>query len=135
MDEITTGDPLMNGHLLNLRPQNTAENLNIRMTFRRIGEEVLLWPTGVGAGEFIPQGELDVAGQPVLRLLFVCPTGEVNEVWYLQNENQPNIQRGNLEFGFIYSYTGVYCQEGSSLEGKQLRVGEMIIASLKVPEK
>jgi putative hemolysin len=133
VDETATGDPLMNGHLLNLHPQNSAENLNIRMTFRNISEEVLLWPTGVGAGEFIHQGSLDVAGQPALRVLFVCPTGQINEVWYHQSENEPNLQRSDMEFGFIFSFTGVYCQEGYSLEGKQLRVGEMIIASLKVP--
>lgn len=133
VDETTTGDPLMNGHLLNLRPQDAVNNLNIRMTFRRIGEETLLWPTGVGAGEFVPQGTLDVAGQPARRLLFVCPTGQINSIWYHQSENEANIRRGDLEFGFIFGYTGVYCQEGYSLAGKVQHVGEMIIASLTVP--
>jgi len=41
VDETTTGDPLLNGHLLNLHPQDGIEELNIRMTFRRVGEEVL----------------------------------------------------------------------------------------------
>jgi len=132
VDETTTGDPLMNGHLLNLHPQNTDEILNIRMTFRRVGEDILLWPTGVGAGEFAPQGMLDVAGKPVQRMLFVCPTGQVNSIWY-HGESGANIQRGGLEFGFIFSYTGVYCEEGYSLDGKVQHVGEMIIASLQVP--
>ena len=132
VDETTTGDPLMNGHLLNLHPQNTDEILNIRMTFRRVGEDILLWPTGVGAGEFVPQGMLDVAGKPVQRMLFVCPTGQVNSIWY-HGESGANIQRGGLEFGFIFSYTGVYCEEGYSLDGKVQHVGEVIIASLQVP--
>jgi hypothetical protein len=38
-----------------------------------------------------------------------------------------------MEFAFIYSYSGVYCQEGYSLTGKVQLVGEMIIASLNVP--
>lgn len=134
VDEITTGDPLMNGHLLNLIPQNTSENINIRMTFRHISEDVPLWPTGVGSGEFVAQGTLDVAGKPARRILFICPTGEVNEIWYHgAGENEINIQAGDLEFGFILSFSGIYCQDGYSLGGKVQRVGEMIIASLNEP--
>jgi putative hemolysin len=135
VDETTTGDPQMNGHtLLLLSPQGEGEGLQIRMTFRRTGEDVPLWPTGVGAGEFVPQGTLDVAGQPAQRVLFVYPTGQVNAIWYHdQGESNMNIQRGNMEFGFIFNLTGFYCEEGHSLGGKLQYVGEMIIASLNVP--
>lgn len=132
VEEATASDPLMNNHLLNLHPENTGENLNLRMTFRRVGEEFLIWPTGVGAGEFIPQGVLDVAGQPVRRMSFICPTGQVNSIWY-QGEEEANIKRDDLEFGFIFSYTGIYCEGDYSLSGKVQRVGEMIIASLQLP--
>jgi len=129
VEEISTSDPLMNGHMLNLY----TEGLNIRMTFRHTGEDVLLWPTGVGAGEFVQQGTLDIAGQPARRVYFVCPNGEINAVWYHGNEDSPNIQRGDLEFGFIFTLTNFYCEEGHSLDGKSQHVGEMIIASLKAP--
>ncbi len=102
------------------------------MTFRRVGEDVHLWPTGVGQGEFIPEGTLDVASQPAQRVLLVCPTGEVTAIWYHQAEGQPNIVRGDLEFGFIFSTAG-HCEAGYSLNGKTQHGGEMIIASLKVP--
>jgi hypothetical protein len=131
VEEITTFDPLMNSHGLTLHP-SYDEKENIRMTFRRIGEDVPLWPTGVGSGEFVSQGTLEVAGVPARRILFVCPGGEVTAIWYHDtDENQPDIQRGDLEFGFIYSYS--YCEPGFSLSGKIQRVGEMIIASLEVP--
>ena len=131
VDETTTFEPLLNGHVLSLHPARD-EKLSIRMTFRRAGEDVLLWPTGVGSGAFVPQGTLDVAGKPVRRVLFVCPTGEVTAIWYHDaEEDQPNISRGGLEFGFIYSYSS--CEPGYSLGGKTQRVGEMIIASLEVP--
>jgi len=135
IDETTTGDPLMNGHMLMLQPAQPAEvDLQIRMTFRRSGEDVPLWPTGVGSGEFIQQGTLDVGGQPARRVLFVCSSGQVNNIWYHgQADNTPNIQRGDMEFGFILGYHGAYCQEGYSLGGKLQYVGEMIIASLSVP--
>jgi len=129
VEEITTSDPLMNGHMLNL----SAEGLNIRMTFRKAGEDALLWPTGVGAGEFIEQGTLNVADQPAQRMYFVCPTGEINSIWYHDGDGSPNIQRGDLEFAFIFSITDFYCEEGHTLDSKTQHVGEMIIASLKVP--
>jgi len=118
-----------------LQPAQPAEvDLQIRLTFRRSGEDVPLWPTGVGSGEFVPQGTLDVAGQPARRVQFVCSSGQVNDIWYQgQAENNPNIQRGDMEFGFILGYKGAYCQDGYSLAGKSQRVGEMIIASLSVP--
>jgi putative hemolysin len=134
VDETTTGDPIMNDHILIFHPQPTPDIYpTLRMSFRSIGEEVLLWPTGVGQGEFIPQGTLNVAGQPAGRIYFVCPNGLINAIWYQGGENEPNIQRSNMEFGFIYSYTGTSCQEPYSLTGKVQLVGEMIIASLQVP--
>ena len=129
-EEITTFDPLLSGHTLNLYPTYGTES--IRVAFRRVGEDVLLWPTGVGAGEFIEQGTLDVAGQPAQRLLLVCPTGEITSIWYHEAEGAPNITRGDLEFGFIYSM-GNHCEPGLSLSGKLQHLGEMIIASLKMP--
>jgi putative hemolysin len=132
VEDVTTSDALMSGNLLTLHPSDAVSQLSIRMTFRCIGEDVRLWPTGVGQGEFIPQGTLDVAGQPAERVLLVCPTGEVTAIWYHQADGQPNIVRGDLEFGFIFS-AGIHCDPGLSLNGKTELVGELIIASLKVP--
>jgi putative hemolysin len=133
VEELTTFDPLMNGHTLSLHPDYALGTENIRMTFRRTGEDVPLWPTGVGQGEFIPQGTLEVASMAAQRVLLVCPTGEVTAIWYHQADGQPNIARGELEFGFIYSIGG-HCEPGRNLVGKVQRVGEMIIASLIVPQ-
>lgn len=132
VEEVTAGDPSMIGHALNLYSAIDSQTKNIRMTFRRVGEDTPLWPTGVGQGEFIPQATLDVAGQPALRVLLVCPTGEITAIWYHQAEGQPNITRGDLEFGFIFS-TFSHCEPGYSLSGEVQLVGEMIITSLKVP--
>jgi putative hemolysin len=137
VDETTGSDPLMNDRLLTLHPRlqaEGAEGLLIRMTFRPEGSETPLWPSGVGAGEFIEQGTLEVAGQPARRVLFVCPAGQVSEAWYHDLvEGETNLQRGDMEFGFILSLTGFHCEEGHSLGGKLQHLGEMIIASLKVP--
>ncbi len=132
VEEVSTDDPLLIGHAINIYNVISSTTQNIRMTFRRIGETTPLWPTGVGQGEFIPQGTLDIAGQPAVRVLLVCPTGEVTAIWYHQAEGQPAIPRGDMEFGFMYSTLG-HCEPGYSLSGEVQLEGEMIISSLQVP--
>ncbi len=132
-EETTTNNPLMNGHMVTLRPKSDVEKESIRMTFRRVGEETLLWPTGVGEGAFVPQGTLLVGDQPAQRVLLVCPTGEVTSIWYHQAESVPNITRGDLEFGFIFDAAPSHCAADYHLSRKVQRLGEMMIASLKVP--
>ena len=132
VEEITISDQVMNGHILQLHPKNISGKENIRMTFRQEGEEIQLWPSGVGQGEFIAKGTLDIAGQPAQRKLLLCPTGEITSIWYQQAEGEPNIIRGELEFGFIFSI-GTHCESGLSLSGKLQYTGELILASLNVP--
>ena len=129
VEEITASDPRMNGHTLILHPEKNTEKKSIRMTFRRKGEEIPFWPTGVGQGEFIAQGTLDVAGQPALRMLLVCPAGEVTSIWYHQAEGQPNITRGDLEFGSSSAQDLIVIMDPVWWARSQ-HVGEMVIASL-----
>jgi putative hemolysin len=131
VEEAGSTDPLLVGHELNISNMIDAPPTHIRLTFRRAGEDTILWPTGVGEGKFIQQGTLDIAGQPALRMLLVCPTGEVTAIWY-QVEGQPNLTQGKLEFGIIFSTPG-HCEPGNSLGGEAQRVGEMILTSLTTP--
>jgi putative hemolysin len=132
VDEAGEDDPLLAGHELNIHSLIDPQSTNIRLTFRQSGEDTPLWPTGVGQGEFIQQGSLEIAGQTAVRLLLVCPTGEVTAIWYHQAEGQSNIIRGDLEFGIIFSTPG-HCESGNNLAGESQQVGEMIIASLTIP--
>ena len=133
VDETASGDPLLSGHLLWLHADpDTALGPRLRLTFRRAGEDVLLWPTGAGEGEFVPQGTLDVAGQAARRILFVCLNGQIESVYY-QGEPGPNLERGGLEFGLIFTHSGERCSPDAALAGKTLHSGELIVASLVVP--
>jgi len=132
-EEVATSNSLMTGHLLSLHPKSDSQKESIRLTVRRMGEETLLWPTGVGEGEFVPHETLEISGQPAQRVLLVCPTGEITSIWYHQGEGAPNITRGDLEFGVIFSATSLHCETGYNLNGKVQRVGEMIITSIKTP--
>jgi putative hemolysin len=131
-EEVTLSDPLLVDHEVNIHSIIDTPPTNIRLTFRQSGEETPLWPSGVGQGEFIQKGSLDLAGQPAVRLLLVCPTGEVTAIWYHQSQEQPNITLGDLEFGIIFSTPG-HCEGGNNLGGESQLVGELIIASLTVP--
>lgn len=132
VEETSTSDPLMSGHFLRLHTREQAgELMNIRVSVRRLREETLLWPTGVGEGEFVPLGTLDVDGQRVRRIGFQCPTGAVSAIRYHgPEETGGNIQSGDLEFGFIASLGDETCQQSVSMEGKTARLADMIVASL-----
>ena len=114
-----------------MRPIDDANKESIRITFRQVGEERALWPTGVGEGVFVPQGTLDIAGESAQRVLLVCPNGEVTEIWYYAGESQPLIRRDNLEFGVLFNAFG-HCEPGYNLGGEAQQLGETIISSLKV---
>ena len=137
--ETPSEQDLLAGHLLNLHPKEitpgqSVANHNIRLTFRQVGEDIPLWPTGVGAGEFVEQGILDIAGQPARRVLLLCPGGELTAIWYHDAQaTSPNILRGDMEFAVIFT-TGSHCQAELSLDSKTQYTGEMIIASLKLAE-
>ncbi len=132
VEEVATGDPLLIGHALNLHPIDETQKELIRLTFRQVGENIPLWPTGVGQGEFIPLGALDIAGQPAQRILLVCPEGEITEIWYQDGVDRPAVRRGYMEFGIIFNTLG-HCEPGYSLGGEAQLEGETIIASLSVP--
>ena len=55
-----TGGGMLSGHLLTLLPETEGNGMNIRLTFRESGDDTLLWPTGVGEGEFIAQGTMQI---------------------------------------------------------------------------
>ena len=132
VQEETSGTNMLSGHLIILHPDPALEQ-SIRITFRQLGEDILLWPTGVGQGEFLPQGTLQIGGVDVQRNALVCPTGEVTSIYYQGTQGDPFLTLGGLEFGLIYSASSSHCQPGMTLAGKTQYVGEMILASLAVP--
>lgn len=132
VDEEFTSDALMSGHFLRLHPGIESESkLSIRVSVRRWGEETLLWPTGVGEGDFVPMGTLNGAGLVLRRIGFQCPTGELAAIKYLgPEETGPNIHIDELEFGFIFFGSEAGCQGAVSMEDKTVVLGDMVVASL-----
>ena len=79
--EPADSDNILSGHLINFHSAQ-GDPTNLRMTFRQIDQDTLLWPTGVGQGDFVPQGGLEIAGMSALRVALVCPDGSVTSLWY-----------------------------------------------------
>jgi putative hemolysin len=132
VEAISTSEPLLSGHMIKIHPRGDTDPKALWVTYRIKGEDILLWPTGVAEGEFVLQGTLDIAGEPALRYLLVCPSGEVTSIWYHQSPDIAAVTRGDLEFGFFFCASRNSCEPGQSLEGKNQLIGEMIIASLSL---
>jgi putative hemolysin len=133
VEDASSGDSILNGHILTIKPGAAITPEHIRMTFKENGDSLLLWPTGVGQGEFVNDGTLSIGDQVIQRILLMCPTGEVTSIYYHPSSEQPNIAIGSMEFAFIYNASTSHCEAGYSLSGKLQNLGELIIASLKVP--
>jgi putative hemolysin len=60
------------GHALFVEPTTDTEPVHLRIVFRRVGEDVLLWPTGTGEGEFIERDTVPFVGGWLRRVALVC---------------------------------------------------------------
>lgn len=132
VEPAPASDALLGGHLLEVHPADDADGASLRVTFRRRGEDTLLWPTGVGQGEFVLGDSIEVAGGPAVIQLLRCPTGQITSMWFHQSQTDANLQRGDLEFGFLFSAASSHCAPGRSLEGDLARTGELMVQSLTI---
>ena len=117
------------GHALFVRPADESARVSLRVVFRRAGEDILLWPTGVGEGEFVERDSVPFLGGTLKRVALVCD-GRDQSVWYksVMGDQQP---RGDLEFSFILAYRGA-CSDGYSLPEQVQAIGNMIVTSFEI---
>jgi hypothetical protein len=116
------------GHALFVRPADEAAQVHVRIVFRRVGEDVLLWPTGVGEGEFIERDSLPFMGGWLQRVALVCQAHDMM-VWYL-SAGGGVIQRGDTEFSFILAHLGS-CADGAGLSPGDQAIANMVVASFE----
>lgn len=116
------------GHALFVRPADESARVSLRVVFRRADEDILLWPTGAGEGEFVERGSVQFIGGTLKRVVLVCE-GRDQSVWYESVAGDEN-RRGDLEFSFILAYGGA-CSEGYSLPEQVQAIGNMIVTSFE----
>jgi putative hemolysin len=117
------------GHALFVRPADESARVSLRVVFRRADEDILLWPTGVGEGEFVERGSVAFIGGTLKRVVLVCE-GRDQSVWY-ESVTGDETQRGGLELSLILAYRGA-CSDGYSLPEQVQAMGNMIVTSFEI---
>ena len=124
LEEIQGPDNTMTGHQvrLHIRPEANRE-IELIISFKRVGEEQLIWPTGVGDGEFFDKGQAWLMAEPVTRHVLVCD-GRDMSVYYQQ---EGGVRRGDLEFAIILGYVGS-CADGYAIPVAVQDLADAVVA-------
>lgn len=126
LEAIQGPDNTMAGHQvkLHIRPEANRE-IEMIISFKRVGEDQLIWPTGVGDGEFFDKGLAWLMTEPVTRNTLVCD-GRDMSVYYQQ---EGVVRRGDLEFAIILSYVGS-CADGYAIPVEIEDLADAVVATL-----
>jgi hypothetical protein len=119
------------GHALFVQPAGDAAPVRLRIVFRRVGDDLLLWPTGVGNGEFVERDQLAFGDGWLKRVALVCD-GRDQAVWY-RSAGDGVIRRGDLELSFILARTSA-CGDGGRLSPEIQAIANGIVTSFTVPK-
>lgn len=112
-------------HLLWLRaPQKPAAGVEMIIAFERIGENIGIQRTGIGAGELIERDSVVFFGEPAKRFVLVLE-GKDMEVMY---GNTGAFERGNMRFAISLSYVGI---ERIGLTPELEQIADLIVASFE----
>jgi hypothetical protein len=94
------------------------------IAFERIGENIGIQRTGIGAGELIERGSVVFLGEPAKRIVLVLE-GKDMEVMYAHTGA---FERGDMHFAISLSYVGV---ERLGLTPKLEQIADLIVASFE----
>lgn len=128
LEEVQEADNTMSGHLIKLNTTaGEGKNIEMLIGFKRVGEDQIIWPTGVGEGEFIPRGTVLFVGQEVMRNVLVCQNQDMN-VFYQQDGG---IKRDDLEFSLILRYVG-NCLDQYSIPAEIQAIADQVAKSFEL---
>jgi putative hemolysin len=118
-------DSMTYQHLLWLRaPSKPVAGVEMLIAFERIGENIGVHRTGIGAGELIERGSVLFLGEPAKRIALVLE-GKDMEVMY---ENTGAFERGDMRYAISLSYVGV---ERLGLTPELEQIADLIVASFE----
>lgn len=126
LEEVQGPDNAMAGHQVKLHIHPEADRkIEMIISFKRAGEEQLIWPAGVGDGEFFDKGQAWLMAEPVKRNTLVCD-GRDMSVYYQQ---EGGVRRGDLEFAIILGYVGS-CADGYAIPVVIEDLADAVVATL-----
>lgn len=118
-------DSMTYQHLLWLRaPEKPVAGVQMMIVFERVGENIGIQRTGIGAGELVEQGSVEFLGEPARRIVLILG-GKDMEVMYGYTGA---FERGDMRFAISLSYVGVECL-GLTPELEQ--TADLIVASFE----
>ena len=117
------------GHALFVGPADNAAQTHLRIVFRRSGEDLLLWPTGAGDGEFVERDTVAFMGGWLRRVVLVCRAKDI-AVWY-RDQQGAEIRHDHVEFSFILATLGT-CAAGEGLSPNLQVIANMIVSSCEM---
>jgi putative hemolysin len=118
-------DSMTYQHLLWLRaPEKPVAGVEMLIAFERIGENVGIQRTGIGAGELIERGSVLFLGESAKRIVLVLE-GKDMEVMYGYTGA---FERGDMRFAISLSYVGV---ERLGLTPELEQIADLIVASFE----
>lgn len=118
-------DSMTYQHLLWLSaPEKPVAGVAMIIAFERIGENIGIQRTGIGAGELIERGNVLFIGEPAKRIVLVLE-GKDMEVMY---GNTGAFERGDMRFAISLSYVGV---ERLGLTPELEQIADLIVASFE----
>jgi len=130
LEEVQEADNTMSGHLIRLETNmREAKAIEMLIGFKRVGEDQLIWPTGVGEGEFVPRDAVLFIGEELKRNVLVCQDHNMN-VFYQQ---EGGIRRGDLEFSLILGYIGS-CLDQFSIPDEIQALADKVVISFELNE-
>ena len=110
-------------HLLWLRaPQKPVAGVEMIIAFERIGENIGIQRTGIGAGKLIDRGSVVFLGEPAKRIVL---EGKDMEVMY---GNTGAFECGEMGFAISLSYVGI---ERLGLTPELEQIADLIVASFE----
>ncbi len=118
-------DSMTYQHLLWLRaPEKPVSGVEMLIAFERIGENIGIQRTGIGAGELIELGSVTFLGEPAKRIVLVLE-GKDMEVMY---GHTGAFERGDMRFAVSLSYVGL---ERLGLTPELEQIADLIVASFE----
>jgi inhibitor of cysteine peptidase len=123
--KLSEGKGTLEGHSVLLSPAANPK-AQLRIAFKRAGEDLQLGRTGMGEGDIALLGKVMVAGKEIQRNVLVFQGKHMTVNYFCRG----CMQRGGLEFAFDLDYLGGWA-DPAALTAEVEALADLVVASIK----